>query len=228
MILKKIQILNNQLTNQSTNIMDLPGFFYFPNVIEPELAGDIIKFLNSQEWKGVSASETGRKVQQYGYEYDYSTRKGSDYKKIEPIPDILLILQQIGLKIVRELVDKETLDKSLLNQCIVNKYEPKQGISAHIDKESFGPVVICFTLGSGTTMTFTTIKNREKVVIEKYVGPNSVYLMTGDSRYEWKHEIKSRLTDEIGGVTGFRGKIRRGTRLSVTFRSVDPVNLVGQ
>jgi alkylated DNA repair dioxygenase AlkB len=195
--------------------MSIPGLYYFPNVIDPELADDITEFLNDQDWKGVSTSETGRKVQQYGYEYDYSTRKGSDYKKINPIPELLLLLQQMGLKTIGELMDEETLNLCTLNQCIVNKYEPKQGISAHIDKESFGPVIVCFTLGSGTTMTFTTIKNNEKIVFEKYVEPNSVYLMTGESRYKWKHEIKSRVSDETKN-----GKIRRGTRISVTFRTV--------
>jgi alkylated DNA repair dioxygenase AlkB len=190
---------------------DLPGFFYFKNVIEPDLADDIIDYLNNQVWGGVSTSETGRKVQQYGFEYDYSTRKGSDYKKIEEIPELLSLLQTMGLHTVESLVDKEIFEKTKLNQCIVNKYEPKQGISAHIDKTTFGPVIVCFTLNSGTTMTFSRMVGDIKEVIEKYVEPNSVYLMTGESRYLWKHEIKSRLTDN---------RIKRKTRISVTFRTV--------
>ena len=51
------------------------------------MAEEIIDFLNDQEWKGVSASETGRKVQQYGFEYDYLSRKGTDYKKADEIPE---------------------------------------------------------------------------------------------------------------------------------------------
>ncbi len=191
--------------------MDIPGFYYFAEVIDPEMGEDIVDYLNNKEWKGISISETGRKVQQYGYEYNYVTRKGSDYKKINPIPDILLSIQQVGLNLVEPIVDKEVFEECKLNQCIVNKYESKQGISAHIDKESFGPVIVCFTLGSGTAITFS--KNGE--VIEKYVEPNSVYIMTGESRYNWKHEIKSRLTDKMGD-----NKIRRSTRISVTFRTV--------
>jgi alkylated DNA repair dioxygenase AlkB len=175
------------------------------------LADDIIDYLNNQVWGGVSTSETGRKVQQYGFEYDYSTRKGSDYKKIEEIPELLSLLQTMGLHTVESLVDKEIFEKTKLNQCIVNKYEPKQGISAHIDKTTFGPVIVCFTLNSGTTMTFSRMVGDIKEVIEKYVEPNSVYLMTGESRYLWKHEIKSRLTDN---------RIKRKTRISVTFRTV--------
>jgi alkylated DNA repair dioxygenase AlkB len=117
----------------------------------------------------------------------------------------------MGLHTVESLVDKEIFEKTKLNQCIVNKYEPKQGISAHIDKTTFGPVIVCFTLNSGTTMTFSRMVGDIKEVIEKYVEPNSVYLMTGESRYLWKHEIKSRLTDN---------RIKRKTRISVTFRTV--------
>ncbi len=211
---KKLKIFR-PLAFQLKNIQimeDLPGFFYFPKVIEPDFANEIVEFLNNEKWKGVTASETGRKVQQYGYEYDYSTRKGTDFKKIEPIPELLVILQQMGLNTVHELVDQKIFESCQLNQCIVNKYEPKQGISAHTDKSNFGPVIVCFTLGSGTTMTFSKIdKDGTKHVINKYVEPNSVYLMTGESRYIWKHEIKPRVTDN---------KIRRTTRISVTFRTV--------
>lgn len=192
--------------------MDLPGFYYFKNIIDKELSDNIIKYLNNQEWKGISASENGRKVQQYGFEYNYITRGDSEYKKIQDIPEILMNLQKIALNTVKEVVSEEIFNESKLNQCIVNKYEPKQGISAHIDKISFGPVIACFTLGSGTTMTFTTIRNKEKITIEKYVESNSLYIMSDESRYSWMHEIKPRVADD---------GVRRGTRISVTFRSVN-------
>lgn len=178
---------------------------YFQNIINQDLADKIIDFLNNQEWKGVSISKTGRKVQQYGFEYDYISRKDTEYKKITDIPDILLDLKQT----IEHLI---TCD---LNQCIVNKYEPGQGISAHVDKETFGPIIICFTLCSGTIITFTkTVDRDKKMVIEKYVEPNSVYFMTEDSRYEWKHEIKPRLADN---------GIKRETRISITFRNVSEI-----
>lgn len=187
---------------------DLQGFYYFNNVLDTKVGKDMIDFLNTQEWKSITASKTGRKVQQYGFEYDYSTRKDSDYKKIQDIPDPLIAFQKIALEMTKQVSPDANVS---LNQCIVNRYEPGQGISAHIDKETFGPVVACFTLGAGTTITFSRTINGEKVVIEKYVEPNSLYFMTGDSRYEWKHEIKPRVSE--------RG-VRRETRISVTFRTV--------
>jgi alkylated DNA repair dioxygenase AlkB len=192
----------------------LDGLFYVQNIIEPDFAAEIIEYLNKQEWKGISASTNGRKVQQYGYEYNYTTRQDSNYKKIQDIPEILLILKNIAIdtidRIDQKIFNLETIHK--LNQCIINKYEPTQGISAHIDKETFGPVIACFSLGSGTTIKFTRTLNGQKVIVNKYVEPNSIYIMTGDSRYEWKHEINPRLADD---------KVRRTTRISVTFRSVN-------
>jgi len=210
--LKQFEPKHKPLIGLTTCRMELSGLYYFPKVIGPELSADIIDYLNDQEWKGVSASETGRKVQQYGFEYDYSTRKGSEFKKVEDIPELLLTLQKLGLDVIDDL----KLDKCSLNQCIVNKYEPKQGISAHVDKPNFGPVIACFTLGSGTTMSFSRLDgDGVKHTYDKYVEPNSVYFMTGESRYLWKHEIKPKMTDLVDSK-----KVRRTTRISVTFRTV--------
>lgn len=178
---------------------NLPGFFYIPEIIDSEYEKKLINFINEQEWKSLSASKNGRKVQQYGYEYDYTSRSAS--KKIDDIPIELLVLQKKAL-------DHTEGHKCSLNQCIINRYEPGQGISAHVDREFFGPVVACFSLGSGISITFS--KEDEK--IEKYVEPRSLYVMTGESRLLWTHEIKPRLSD---------GKIKRGNRISVTFRSLD-------
>lgn len=185
------------------------GLFYFTHAIDEKLAKETLNFIKAQDWGGVSSSSNGRKVQQYGFEYDYESRKSTDYKKIKDIPEELKILQIIGLKVIKDKLGLD--DPNLLNQCIVNKYEPGQGISAHIDKETFGQVIVCFSLGSATTITFSKFLNGQKITFDKYVEANSLYIMSGDSRYEWKHEIKPRVSDD---------GIRRGTRISVTFRTV--------
>ena len=211
--------------------MDLPGFFYFENIVENST--ELMAYLEAQKWSGVSKNPTGngRKVLQYGYEYDYGSRNVSS-KKIEDIPELLTVLQtcafteltKLGLIKSRsdfttcksadaDLIEEEITRGNLLNQCIVNKYELKQGISAHIDKLEFGPVIVCFTLGSGTVIHFKNTKTSE--IIEKYVSPNSLYIMSGESRLLWTHEIKPRLTDKIDGKS-----VSRGIRISVTFRSV--------
>jgi alkylated DNA repair dioxygenase AlkB len=97
------------------------------------------------------------------------------------------------------------------NQCIINKYEPGQGINKHIDIKAYGPVIGCFTFGSGAVMTF----RRKDEVHHLYVKPNSLYIMSGESRLLWTHEMPSRKSDMVEGK-----KIPRGLRISVTFRHV--------
>jgi len=98
------------------------------------------------------------------------------------------------------------------NQIIVNNYESGQGISAHTDVKEYGEIIGCYTIGSGGTMRFT---RKDGNLYDLYVHPNSLYIMSGESRYEWKHEMASKKSDVVDGV-----KIPRGRRVSITFRCV--------
>lgn len=106
-------------------------------------------------------------------------------------------------------------------QLIINEYYPGQGIAPHIDHiKRFGPIVACISLGSGIVMDFekiTPASAGSEAVVEKYsiyVKPRSLYFMSGDARYKWKHSIASRKTDVVDAK-----KIKRGRRVSLTFRS---------
>jgi len=48
-----------------------------------------------------------------------------------------------------------------------------------------------------------------------YVKPNSLYIMSGDARYVWTHELSPKKYDMSDG-----NKINRVRRISVTFRNV--------
>ncbi len=98
-------------------------------------------------------------------------------------------------------------------QSIVNEYLPGQGISAHTDSLAYGETIQCYTLGSGAIMRFTHAVTGE--IQELYVEPRSVYTMTGEARYQWKHEMVARKSDVVEGK-----RVTRGRRVSVTLRSV--------
>ena len=95
--------------------------------------------------------------------------------------------------------------KRYWNQCIINRYLPGQGIGAHIDVKSYGDHIVCFTLGSGREMEFT----RDDDNYCLYTEPRSAYVMSGDSRYKWKHQMRLRKSDS--GVS-------RSVCYSITFR----------
>lgn len=97
------------------------------------------------------------------------------------------------------------LDDLEMNQCIMNNYYKTQAISKHIDSRQFGSVIGCFTLGSPGTMRFTCEDKSVDVIVE----PNSLYIMSGDARYKWQHEM-------------LRNKHDR--HISITFRNVPEKN----
>jgi len=176
------------------------GLLYFKDAIDEK--NDLVSFIDSlDKWKTLSDSKNSRKVQHYGYLYDY--KSGKTTTKADPIPEEFLSLID-SLK-------KKCKTESEFNQVIVNNYETGQGISAHTDVKEYGPIIGCYTIGSGATMRFT--RGDEKYDI--YVEPNSLYIMSGESRYEWKHEMLARKSDVVG-----EKKIQRGRRISITFRCV--------
>jgi alkylated DNA repair dioxygenase AlkB len=106
---------------------------------------------------------------------------------------------------------KEAVERKagcVFDQCIVNEYLPGQGISRHIDKTSlFGPTIACVSIGSDATIRFTKDKNAVDVLVPR----RSLYIMQGDARYAWTHEMPARLYDAMR---------KRGTRYSITFRKM--------
>lgn len=179
--------------------MALPtGLSYFPNVVPEEFNQEILDFFSSEIIDDLFPvrSTNGRHVANYGFRYDYTNSKPGE--PVKPIPEVFSRLL--------ELVPQE-IPREKLNQCIVNRYLAGQGIGAHIDHPSYGDMIVCFTFESGGTMIFTREKERKDL----YVEPRSVYIMTGEARYQWKHEMRGWKKD---------GKIPRGVRWSVTFRMV--------
>ena len=181
------------------------GLLYFKNIIDKKYSNSLFSFLDEDQkylWKSLSDSKNSRKAKHYGYIYNY--KSGKTTVKTDPIP---LEFQQL-IETLKENCGDEKYD---FNQIIVNNYDSGQGISAHTDVKEYGEIIGCYTLGSGATMRFT--KGTQKY--DLYVHPNSLYIMTGESRYNWKHEMPSRKSDMVDGV-----KIKRDRRISITFRCV--------
>ena len=191
--------------SEAQPIQAVEGLYYQDRL--PIDGKQIMAQLDTRVWSPVTDSASSRRVQQYGFIYDYRARKVS--QKTEDIPDFLAGLQAIltdsclKLGIIQE--------GYVFNQCLVNEYQPSQGINAHIDAKDYGAVIGCFTLGSGATMTFKQGATTESI----YVKPNSLYIMSGNSRYTWTHEMPARKSNVVEGR-----KVLRDRRVSVTFRNV--------
>ena len=186
-------------------LTSIPGLFYFHDVIHPDLLGSITEFLDTtDDWFSVGTSKNSRQVAHYGFKYNYIS--GDVSEKAPEFPECFKELRNI----VRWAgVVPETMP---LDQCLVNKYLPGQGIAAHTDTINYGHYICCFTFGSGAEMEFTR-GGFDSVVL--FTNPGSLYVMSGESRYKLKHSMRARKSDVVDSV-----KRERGVRTSVTFRSV--------
>ena len=101
------------------------------------------------------------------------------------------------------------------DRCLINEYQPGQGISAHVDHHPrFGDEVVMISLLDEYPMRFAHPSGK---VFEKRLAPRSVCVITGPSRYEWTHEIAKRKSDPVPGG----GKRLRKRRVSITYRKAN-------
>lgn len=181
----------------------IKGLYYIPDYLTPQETADIMKYLKeSKEWFNIGKFAASRRVIHFGYSYAYD-RSGID--EVDPIPDYFqqLVTPDRINKYFANLVLKDELD-----QLIINEYKPGQGIHPHIDHvKYFGEAIVCISVGSGVAIDFTNDQQKKTI----YVKPGSLYIMTGPSRYQWRHGIKL-ATHDVG--------TKRGTRCSLTYRKI--------
>lgn len=181
------------LLPQKTSI---PGLRYIENYLSPEQENLLIKTIDEQQW----LSDLKRRVQHYGYKYDY--RNANQVYYLGLIPKWLIPLCD---KLVNDGI------KDATNQVIINEYLPGQGISQHVDCiPCFNDVICSLSLGSACSMEFI---KEEKLSV--FLDRRSLLILSGEARYNWKHGIAARKYDLDCGV-----KVMRSRRISITFRTV--------
>jgi alkylated DNA repair dioxygenase AlkB len=152
-------------------------------------------------------SNLKRRVQHYGYIYDYKTKNINQDSKMGELPNWLILLE-------RKIKTHFNLEKSF-DQVIINEYEPGQGISNHIDCiPCFEDVIISISLLSSCIMQFSKGTEQQEIFLQ----PRSILLLSGEARYNWKHGIKAIKNDKWLNTT-----IPRKRRISITFRKIKGV-----
>jgi alkylated DNA repair dioxygenase AlkB len=195
----------NEFTDigKSKPIIPIMGLKYVEDFISDTEHKEIWEAINKETW----LDDLKRRVQHYGYKYDYK-RRSLDYSMyIGDIPQ--------WTKFIAERIVSKGFMKYLPDQLIVNEYKSGQGIADHIDCEPcFEDTIISLSLGSPCIMDFKN-KGDKKDKHELLLEPKSLVVITGDARYNWTHGIASREKDKYLGNTIFRK-----TRISLTFRKV--------
>ena len=181
---------------------DIPGLTYIPDFISCEEETALLESIDNAPWR----HDLKRRVQHYGYHYDYKARAVTAEAYLGPLPAWLQPLAQ-RLK-------TDNLFPRLPDQAIVNDYLPGQGIAPHIDcAPCFDNTIASLTLGSAAMMQFTHPATKERQAI--YLKERSLIVLSGTARYEWQHGIPARKSDVVDGF-----KIPRERRVSLTFRNV--------
>ena len=144
----------------------IQGLTYTKNYITIEQEQFLIKQIDNQPW----LADLKRKVQHYGYKYDYKARKITPDLKIGNIPNWLQILPNF-------------------DQVIINEYTTGQGITPHIDCiPCFGDTICSLSLLEPCEMILEKDNVKHSIILE----PRSLLTLQGEARYKWKHSIPQR------------------------------------
>ena len=179
-----------------------PGATYFSDYINEETERFLVEKIDAQPW----SNELRRRVQHYGYRYDYKARAVPRESYLGPMPQWLTALTD---RLVKDGIFCANPD-----QVIINEYEAGQGIASHIDcVPCFAGTIVSLSLQSGCEMQFKSKVGMEK--INKFLEPRSLVRLSGASRFDWMHGIPARKSDMLHNV-----RVARGRRISLTFRNI--------
>ena len=177
---------------------DVPGLMYVKDFLTEIEEDELVATIDRCDWR----SDIKRRVQHYGWRYDYKARKVDPSMYLGPLPDW-------ADKLAHRLIAKGLVHQ-LPDQVIVNEYVAAQGIRSHADSPSFADGIATISLLESWEMVFREKNAKRKV--NQVLDRRSVAIMNGDARYRWTHEIPNRKTES--------GRVKRGRRISLTFRKV--------
>ena len=188
------------MTRDTTSIFD-HGAALVPDIVTEAEEQRILLRISQAPWM----TDLSRRVQHYGYRYDY---RGPTNGRHDPAPPFPRWAEVIGARLA------PYFDGQRPEQCIVNEYRPGQGIGMHADHQSFGHVVVSLSLGDAWTMNFRPRSARPYV--RKGLASDEIALLPrrsalvlrGPARSGWMH-----------GIDGAANAHRAATRISATFRT---------
>ncbi len=182
--------------------VQVDGLSYVPDYLDEDRQKQVLAVIDSLPWR----EDLRRRVQHYGYRYDYARKKVDPDQYLGPLPPWA---QSLADQLAGHAPQR-------LNQVIVNEYLPGQGIAPHVDCVAcFAGTVLSISLGSTCVMRLTHPHDGRSVDI--LLEPRSLLVLGGAARYEWRHSIPARKNDKWNGLT-----LPRGRRVSLTFRTAQP------
>ncbi len=190
---------------ESAVVPAIPGLTYLVDFLGQADQGRALEAIDGSEWM----STLERKVQHYGWRYDYRSRVVTADMRIGPLP---AWLDDLARRLFRETGSFDRVP----DQAIVNEYLPGQGIAMHIDRHCFGDAVATVTLGDTWRMDFRPLDADRSRTVHMPLAPGSALILADEARHGWMHGIARRTRERLRHG-GWRPRERR---VSVTFRTV--------
>jgi len=176
----------------------IAGLRYVPDYIDQPTHDRLLASADQHPWR----MSVDHNVQVYGYSYNHQRREAI------PIGDVPAWAMPLAIRL-----QQDGHIASTPNQLVVNEYQPGAGIFEHQDQDVFGDTVISVSLGSTCAMRFT--RTEPDAAEELLLDPKSLLVLTGESRWNWKHGIPARQSDVWNGREHVRSR-----RVSLTFRAI--------
>eukprot|EP00041_Stephanoeca_diplocostata_P029709 m.884784 g.884784 ORF g.884784 m.884784 type:complete len:244 (+) comp23613_c0_seq55:203-934(+) len=203
------------LTSQSTSQSNFPenDFIYIPNCITPDEA-DLVVF------------EFSKQLKRKRYESGHWDAVIEDFREFEKSEWKSEAANAVSTKIQNTIVEAMGESVEFLQQCHVIDLKDSGFIRPHVDSVKFsGKLVAGVSLLSDAVMRFcpsdleTGQPLPNAIPTDKVLEQNSLYIMKGDVRYHYTHEILP-----LGADTEVWDEQRhtRGRRISLMYRDVLP------
>jgi alkylated DNA repair dioxygenase AlkB len=176
-----------------------PGLVQVRDFVSEAEERELLATIDAAPWNG----DFARRVQHYGWTYNYKARKVDPGAYLGPLPEWA---ERLAKRLFEQGHVRERLD-----QVIVNEYRGNQGITKHVDcLPCFRGAIVTVSLGESWEMFFWPPVGKQKLVY--MLERRSAVVLSGEAREKWKHEIPKRMNEPWG---------QRGRRISLTFRTVN-------
>ena len=175
---------------------DLPsGARLLLDVIDEQTEDAIIRdIITGNRWKML---KSGRAVQEYGYAYHF--KEDCRANSMDKVPSfVMTFVGIVAAKLGRN-----------VNQIIVNRYLPGEGIGNHQDKDVPCDWFASLSLSSDIVIKFNPL-NTSKSKYNLLLPRRSLLFAEGDAFFKYKHGISYKKKEHDG--------TERGTRISITGR----------
>lgn len=204
---------------------NVPGLSIASSFITAAEESALLAFLDTQQWR----TDLARRTIHYGGTYCLMPPRGATASERLAIEKTIIDAPRLPVEldfVIDRMVQQHLYNLDAKPQyCIVNEYQPGQGISAHVENFRFGEPVCSLTLAGEDAMRFHELKAADDGSVRSgkaYIAPRtgrhidvtlarrSLAILTGDARSKWQHEI-------------VRGRTKRNhigwRRVSLTFRA---------